>query len=215
MRTTLSGSWWCFEIKARTTRKRGFAINRRQLAAHGGKARHRGECSPKTIHGAHLRKADFDKHGNTYRCQGVQPFCEVCTVQPHTPECRQRLGGTTARIRMQERTAEVKASEGGHGGSGDRKRLEGIENQAMVEEDPEKLANLCGEYGRSIAQGRELTTTMTARRMVGPFFRKGPLDRSRWPCTRTLTVEMWRTETTGNVGRRRKRKRTRSTLGTT
>ena len=35
---------------------------------------------------------------------------------------------------------------------GDRKRLEDIENQAMVEEDPEKLANLCARSTGGVPQ---------------------------------------------------------------
>ena len=109
---------------------------------------------PKIIHRAHLRKADFDKHGYTDRCPGCSAILRGLHVQPHTPECRQRLEEVltsdvrvrNARIRMQERTAKFNANDEEPECAAKRRKLEDIENQAMVEKDSEKLAKLFEEY---------------------------------------------------------------------
>ena len=109
---------------------------------------------PKIIQRAHLRKADFDKHGYTDRCPGCSAILRGLHVQPHTPECRQRLEEVltsdvrvrNARIRMQERTAKFNANDEEPECAAKRRKLEDIENQAMVEKDLEKLAKLFEEY---------------------------------------------------------------------
>ena len=94
----------------------------------------------KIIHRAHLRKADFDKHGCTDRCPGCSAILRGLHVQPHTPECRQRLEELltsdarvrNARIRMQERTAKFNANYEEPKSAAKRRKLKDIENQAMV-----------------------------------------------------------------------------------
>ena len=109
---------------------------------------------PKIIHRAHLRKADFDKLGHTDRCPGCSAILRGLHVQPHTPECRQRLEEMltsdvrvrNARIRMQERTAKFNANDKEPKCAAKTRKLEDIENQAMVEKDSRKLAKLFEEY---------------------------------------------------------------------
>ena len=95
--------------------------------------------APQIIHRAHLRKADFDKHGYTDRCPGCSAILRGLHVQPHTAECRNRMETAlssdirvkNAKARMEERSARRQNSPnevpdhgeeeeaGGHRGPGD------------------------------------------------------------------------------------------------
>ena len=110
--------------------------------------------APKITHRAHLRKANFDKHGYTDRCLGCSAILRGLHIQPHSPECRQRIEGAlasdirvkNAKVRMQERAAKVKADPKEQGDGAKRRKLEDIEDQAMKEEDLDKLAKLFEQY---------------------------------------------------------------------
>ena len=65
----------------------------------------------------------------------------------------------------------------------------------MVEEDPEKLANLCEEYGRSTAKGRELTTIDRKRRRAGESTRAVLQERA----SGSQSVAMYEDMDVGNV----------------
>ena len=110
--------------------------------------------APRLTHRAHLRKADFDKHGYTDRCAGCSAMLRGLHVQPHSRECRARMEEIlksdvrikNAKARMQERTMKVKADSDEKGVMAKRRKLEEIEDQTMREEDPEKLADLFEKY---------------------------------------------------------------------
>ena len=71
------------------------------------------------IHGAHLRKADFDKHGYTDRCSGCSAILRGLHMQHHAAECRNRMEtALSSDIRVKNAKARMKESERGprHGG---------------------------------------------------------------------------------------------------
>jgi hypothetical protein len=110
--------------------------------------------APRITHRAHLRRSDLDKHGYTDRCAGCSAILRGINLQPHSPECRQRIEAElasdirvkNAKVRMQERTTKMKADPKEQGDTGKRRKLEDIEDQAMKEEDPDKLAKLFEQY---------------------------------------------------------------------
>ena len=138
---------------------------------------------PKIVHKAHLRRTDFDKHGYTDRCPGCSAILRGLHVQPHSQACRERMEaalGTdirikNAKVRLQERvkrkaaeeeekTKRRKPGEEEEGtkrksdkeeGDSKKRRLDEIEDKAMREEDPSKLAELFEEYRREYLKGRE------------------------------------------------------------
>ena len=99
-------------------------------------------------------EADFDKHGYTDQCPRFSVIPNGLHVQSHTRECLQRLEGVlasdvgmrNARIWMQQRSAKFNADNEEPGCAAKRRKHDDIENQAMVEEDWEKLAKLFEEY---------------------------------------------------------------------
>ena len=99
---------------------------------------------------AHLRKADFDKHGYTDRCPRCSVILRGLHVQPHSAGCRNRMETAlssdirvkNAKARMQERSAKMKSSLNEVPDTAKRRKLEDIEDQVMKEEDPTKIAEL-------------------------------------------------------------------------
>lgn len=59
-----------------------------------------------------------------------------------------------AKIRMQERSKNVMVEQGIQGGDGKRRKLEQLEHQAMVVEDPNNLAKLFEEYREEYLKSR-------------------------------------------------------------
>jgi hypothetical protein len=119
---------------------------------------------PRIVHRAHLRRADFDKHGYTDRCPGCSALLRGLHAQPHSQACRDRLEGIldkdirikNAKARLQERGTKLKAEGGGTTSdeSTKRRRLDDLEDQAMKEEDPEKLNKIFEEYRREYIKAR-------------------------------------------------------------
>ena len=121
---------------------------------------------PRILHRAHLRRADFDKHGYTDRCPGCSALLRGLHVQPHSQVCRDRLETIldkdirikNAKARLQERGAKIKANNETTTTNDDnakRRRLDDLEDQAMKEEDPEKLNNIFEEYREEYLKARE------------------------------------------------------------
>jgi hypothetical protein len=120
---------------------------------------------PRILHRAHLRRADFDKHGYTDRCPGCSALLRGLHAQPHSQACRDRLEGIlekdirikNAKARLRERGMKLKA--GGGATTDDtnakRRRLDDLEGQAMTEEDPEKLNKIFQEYRQEYLKARE------------------------------------------------------------
>ena len=104
------------------------------------------------IHRAHLRKADFDKHGYTDRCLGCSAILRGLHVQPHSAECRNRMETAlssdirekNAKARMKERSAKMKSCPKEVPDTAKRRKLEDIEDQVMKEKDLTKIAELFG-----------------------------------------------------------------------
>ena len=105
---------------------------------------------------------------------------------------------------MQERTAKLNATDEEPKCAAKRRKLEDIENQAMVEKDSEKFAKLFEEYREEDikTQGADDDTTSGSgeeqTRVAGWLSRKGLLDHSHLPCTRRWRSEMWWTGTPEN-----------------
>ena len=122
--------------------------------------------TPKIVHRAHLRKADFETFGFTDRCAGCSAIIRGLRIQPHAEHCRRRmeklleedLRVKNAKIRLGERSRKAREEqdqdESHDPQDSKRRRLEDIENAAMAEEDPEKLAVLFEQY-REEYQRRE------------------------------------------------------------
>ena len=129
--------------------------------------------TPRIIHRAHLRKADFDKHGYTDRCPGCSAILRGLHVQPHSAECRNRMETAlssdirvkNAKARMQERSAKMKRSPDEVPDTAKRRKLEDIEDQVMKEEDPTKIAELFDRYRAEYLN--DPTTPMESRRSEG------------------------------------------------
>jgi hypothetical protein len=106
--------------------------------------------TPRITHRAHLRRDDFEKHGFTDRCPGCSALLRGLHVQPHSAGCRARMEEVlakdvrvkNAKARLQERGARVMNEQG----EAKRRRLAEIEDEAMKEEDPVKLADLFEKY---------------------------------------------------------------------
>ena len=119
--------------------------------------------APRITHRAHLRKADFDKHGYTDRCPGCSAILRGLHVQPHSTECRSRIETAlasdirvrNAKVRMQERSTEIKGDLSEIPDTAKRRKLEDIEEQAMKEDDPIKLAELYELYRAEYLKDRE------------------------------------------------------------
>ena len=141
--------------------------------------------APKIVHKAHLRKADFDKHGYTDRCPGCSAILRGLHLQPHSPACRERIEKElstdirikNAKVRLQERVKRKteeeeegeKTTEKGDKVEVDvkKRRLDELEDQAMREENPEKLSELFEEYRREYIKVRESEDEETKRRRTG------------------------------------------------
>ena len=119
--------------------------------------------APQIIHRAHLRKADFDKHGYTDRCPGCSAILRGLHVQPHTAECRNRMETAlssdirvkNAKARMEERSARRKNSPNEVPDTAKRRKLEDIEDQVMKEENPTQIAELFDRYRAEYLNDRE------------------------------------------------------------
>jgi hypothetical protein len=119
---------------------------------------------PRILHRAHLRRADFDKHGYTDRCPGCSALLRGLHAQPHSQGCRDRLESIlekdirikNAKARLQERGTKLKADKGdaANKDAAKRRRLDDLEDQAMKEEDPEKLSKIFEEYRREYLKAR-------------------------------------------------------------
>ena len=124
----------------------------------------RDKDGPRIVHRAHLKKADFEKHGFTDRCSGCSALIRGLRIQPHAEHCRKRMEKILevdlrvkyARARLEERGRKLREERHEPDSEVDQKRrkLEGIEEAAMKEEDPKELAKLFEEY-RKVYQERE------------------------------------------------------------
>ena len=169
--------------------------------------------APKIVHRAHLRKADFDKHGYTDRCPGCSAILRGLHLQPHSPACRERIEKElstdirikNAKVRLQERVKR-KTEEGEGEKTAEKedkaetdmkkRRLDEIEDQAMREENPEKLSELFEEYRREYIKVRESEDEETKRRRTGTESQiqeqsSGSGGAARWPGTRKWKWEGW------------------------
>ena len=106
-------------------------------------------------------------------------------MQPHSQACRERIEkelGTdirikNAKVRLQERVKRKteeeeegeKTTEEGDKVEADvkKRRLDELEDQAMREENPEKLSELFEEYRREYIKVRESNEEETKRRRTG------------------------------------------------
>ena len=116
--------------------------------------------NPDIVHRAHLRRADFDRYGFTDRCAGCSAMIRGLKPQPHAEHCRRRMEKLleddsrikNAKARLSDKGRRIREEkdkeEGGEGeGSDDkRRRLQEMEERALVEEDPEKLNKLFEDY---------------------------------------------------------------------
>jgi hypothetical protein len=129
---------------------------------------------PRILHRAHLRRADFDKHGYTDRCPGCSALLRGLHAQPHSQACRDRLETIlekdirikNAKARLLERGTKLKASDttSKNDENVKRRRLDDLEGQAMKEEDPEKLNKIFEEYRREYLKAREEEKEEEAKR---------------------------------------------------
>ena len=129
---------------------------------------------PKIVHRAHLRRADFDKHGYTDRCPGCSALLRGLHVQPHSQVCRDRLETLldkdirvkNAKARLQERGTKLKANDPTTTSDNDvkRRRLDDLEDQAMREEDPEELNKIFEQYRKEYIKAREDNDDEQAKR---------------------------------------------------
>ena len=141
------------------------------------------------VHRAHLRRGDFEKYGYTDRCPGCSAMLRGLHGQPHSPACRARMEEAlasdirvkNAKVRLQERGERMKKGKGGMDESAKRK-LERIEGQALVEEDPQELNKLFEQYRLEYlkAKGSE---EVVAKKMKTVDHR-GRMDRSMGKMTR-------------------------------
>jgi hypothetical protein len=103
---------------------------------------------PRIVHRVHLRKGDFEKHGCTYRLPGCSDLTRTYNlirqcVGTEWGETWRRTCGSS-KTRLQER-ARKEQHEGGEDPAR-RRKVAKIEDQAMAEEDPNKLAKLFEQY---------------------------------------------------------------------
>ena len=116
------------------------------------------QVPPKITHRAHLRKADFEKHGFTDRCGGCSAILRGLNIQPHADHCRRRMEQLleadvrvrNAKVRLEERSKR-RQQEGREGNE----RLKDIEEAAMTEDDPVKLMALFEEYREEYLKERD------------------------------------------------------------
>ena len=112
-----------------------------------------------------------------------------------------------AKVRMQERSAKVRADQGD---GAKRRRLEDIEDRAMKEEDPDKLANLFEQYRAEYLGERSANDEDDKRRRSeGGAAMEERASGSQQPAVYAET-EMWRR--TGRTARLMRRARTRGTM---
>ena len=119
--------------------------------------------APRIVHRAHLRKTDFEKHGFTDRCPGCSAILRGRNTQPHSQQCRGRMEKLlekdirimNAKARLQERQRRHRERDGDEAAGRETKRLrsEEIENQAMNEENPDKLTKLFEDYRSECIRG--------------------------------------------------------------
>ena len=134
--------------------------------------------APRIVHRAHLRKTDFEKHGFTGRCPGCSAILRGLNTQPHSQQCRGRMEKLlekdirimNAKARLQERQRRHRESDGDEAAGRETKRLrlEEIENQAMNEENPDKLTKLFEDYKSEYIRGHPYGDGDTKRRRVQP-----------------------------------------------
>jgi hypothetical protein len=128
--------------------------------------------NPKIVHRAHLRKTDFEKHGFTDRCPGCSAILRGLHVQPHSQACRARMEANlekdvrikNAKVRLQERAAKVKADENDDNDRTKRQKLDDIEDQAMKEDDPVRLAELFEQYRTEYVKNRGTEDEQASKR---------------------------------------------------
>jgi hypothetical protein len=121
--------------------------------------------APRIVHRAHLRRQDFDRHGYTDRCGGCAAMLRNLKPQPHTSDCRERMEKIlatdirvkNARLRLQERGTKLKAMNTTDDDNTDttkRRRLDELEQQAMTEDDPDKLNDIFERYRKEYLEAR-------------------------------------------------------------
>ena len=106
------------------------------------------------VHRAHLRRADFERFGFTDRCPGCSAIIRGLKPQPHSEQCRRRMERLleddvrikNAKARLSDKGRRLRGEEHGGGGEEKRRRLQEMEDQAMTEENPVKLAKLFEDY---------------------------------------------------------------------
>lgn len=123
--------------------------------------------------------------------------------------CRQRMEDSlsadvrvkNAKIRMQERGSKMMAEQGIQGGHGKRRTLEQIENQAMVQDDPDELAKLFAEYREEYLKewdraeravrgcGRAERSRRSDRRERQSQVMRRPMGRCRWARLRGTSAQ--------------------------
>jgi len=154
--------------------------------------------APRIVHRAHLRREDFDKHGYTDRCSGCSAMLRNLKPQPHTSMCRDRMEKIlasdirvkNARARLQERGAKLKATTRNDDDNDrtKRRRLDELEEQAMVEDDPNKLNDIFEKYRQEYmkiraSEDRDHDSTKRLRTDDGPVFQEaasGSQDPARY-----------------------------------
>ena len=117
--------------------------------------------APRIVHRAHLRS---EKHGFTDRCPSCSAILRGLNTQPHSEQCRGRMEKLlekdirimNAKVRLEERLRRHRESDGDEaaGREAKRLRLEEIENQAMNEENLDKLTKLFEDYRSESIRGR-------------------------------------------------------------
>ena len=106
------------------------------------------------IHKAHLRRADFERHGYTDRCAGCSAILRGLHVQPHSDQCRQRIEKLlevdvrikNAKVRLEERGKRVRGEPNGEQIDIKKAQLDDLEAQAMSENGQAKLGEIYSKY---------------------------------------------------------------------
>ena len=108
----------------------------------------------KLVHKAHLRRADFERHGYTDRCAGCSAILRGLHVQPHSDQCRQRIEKLleddvrvkNAKVRLEERGKRVRGEPNGEQVDIKKAQLDDLGAQAMSENDQSRLGEVYSKY---------------------------------------------------------------------
>ena len=129
------------------------------------------EVSERGPHAAHIFKKDFEKHGYTDRCPGCSTILRKMKPQPHSAACRLRMAKAMegdvrfelAKKRREEFDDKGKTEIEDKGNPVKRKAMQELENQILVETNPEKLEKMYKEFARmAMEEGHDKKMQRTA-----------------------------------------------------